>query len=120
MFVAPQTISSTSSPTRTRVSERRSARGWRATSSSSPVTTFRQSAPQRSIPLTSIPSKREALGELLGVELDIDVVAEPGERDPHRNCPRKRRSSSRKTRMSVIPWRSIAIRSTPIPKAKPW
>src|SRR3954447_11781875 len=56
MFVAPQTISSGSpSPTVTRVSERRSARGWRSTDSSSPTTTLRQSSPHRSIPLTSMP-----------------------------------------------------------------
>jgi alkylation response protein AidB-like acyl-CoA dehydrogenase len=57
MFVAPQTISRGSpSPVVTRVSDSRSARGWRSTDSSSPTTTFRQSTPQRSMPLTSIPS----------------------------------------------------------------
>ena len=57
MFVAPQTISRGSpSPVVTRVSDSRSARGWRSTDSSSPTTTFRQSSPQRTMPLTSIPS----------------------------------------------------------------
>ena len=58
MFVAPQTISSGSlpSPSVTVVSDRRSARGCFSTVSSSPTTTFRQSLPHSSIPLTSIPS----------------------------------------------------------------
>jgi hypothetical protein len=56
MFVAPQTISRTwPSPTRTVVSDSRSARGCFATVNSSPTTTERQSAPQASIPLTSMP-----------------------------------------------------------------
>ena len=56
MFVAPQTIESTSSPpTRTVVSDRRSALGCFSTVSSSPTTTLRQSAPHRSMPRTSMP-----------------------------------------------------------------
>ncbi len=62
----------------------------------------------------------QALGQLLGGQLDVDVVAQPGQRDPHRNCSRKRRSLSRNSRRSVIPCLSILIRSGPIPKAKPW
>ena len=38
---------------------------------------------------------------------------------PHRNCPSIRTSLSKKRRRSGTPWRSIAIRSTPMPKAKP-
>ena len=57
MFVAPQTIDRGSpSPTRTVVSDSRSAFGCLATVSSSPTTTSCQSAPQRSRALTSIPS----------------------------------------------------------------
>ena len=41
----------------TRVSERRSAFGCFSTPSSSPTTTFAQSLPRRSMPLTSIPSR---------------------------------------------------------------
>ena len=37
-----------------------------------------------------------------------------------RNCSSIRTSLSKKRRRSGTPWRSIAIRSTPIPKAKPW
>ncbi len=64
--------------------------------------------------------ERQAVSQLLRGERNVDIVAQPGEGHSHRNCSRKRRSLSRKTRRSAIPWRSIAIRSTPIPKAKPW
>ncbi len=37
----------------------------------------------------------EPLGERRGLEIDVDVVPEPGQRHPQRNCSRKRRSSSR-------------------------
>ena len=40
-------------------------------------------------PLDLHPEQREALGELLRVELDVDVVAEPGERDSHRKLPQE-------------------------------
>src|SRR6266550_8431838 len=57
MLVAPHTISSGSpGPVVTRVSESRSARGCFSTASSSPTTTFAQSLPRRSMPLTSMPS----------------------------------------------------------------
>ena len=41
-------------------------------------------------------------------------------RDPHPNCSRKRRSFSKKMRRSVTPCLSIAMRSMPMPQAKPW
>ena len=66
------------------------------------------------------PEQRQPLGELLRRELDVDVVAEPGQRHSHRNCPRKRRSFSMYRRRSPTLWRRFAMRSTPIPKAKPW
>ena len=62
----------------------------------------------------------QTLGELLRGELDVDVVAQPGQRHPHRNCSRKRRSFSRNRRRSVMPCLSILMRSGPIPNAKPW
>ena len=66
------------------------------------------------------PEQRQTLGEGLGAEVDVDVLAQPAERDLHRNCSRKRRSSSRNRRRSVMPCLSILIRSGPIPNAKPW
>src|SRR5262249_7645861 len=60
MLVAPHTISSGSprpSPSVTRVSDSRSARGCFSTASSSPTTTFCQSAPHGMIALTSIPRR---------------------------------------------------------------
>ena len=68
MFVAPQTISNGSPlPTVTRVSDSRSARGCFSTLSSSPTTTFCQSSPQRSRPLTSIPSSVSRSASCSGV-----------------------------------------------------
>ena len=107
-------------PTVTRVSDSRSARGWRSTESSSPTTTLRQSSPQRSMPLTSMPSSVSRSASCLGRQVDVDELAQPAERHPHRNCSRKRRSFSRNRRRSVMPCLSILIRSGPIPKAKPW
>ncbi len=66
------------------------------------------------------PEHRQALGEDLGGEVDVDVLAQPAERDPHRNCSRKRRSFSMYSRRSPTLWRRFEIRSTPIPNAKPW
>ena len=61
-----------------------------------------------------------AVGQRFRGQVDVDELAQPGERRPHRNCPRNRRSSSRKRRRSVMPCLSILIRSGPIPNAKPW
>ena len=55
----------------------------------------------------------------LDVERGIAVFAQPVQRDPHPNCSRKRRSFSKYRRRSGMPCLSIAIRSTPIPQAKP-
>jgi hypothetical protein len=55
-------------------------------------------SPVRAPPLETLDfhaQQRQALRQLFGRELDIDVLAEPGKRDPHRNCSRKRRSFSR-------------------------
>ena len=66
------------------------------------------------------PEQGQALRERLRGQVDIDDLAQPAERHPHRNCSRKRRSLSRKSRRSVMPCLSILIRSGPIPNAKPW
>ena len=44
---------------------------------------------------------------------------QPGVGDLHQNCSRKRRSFSKKSRRSGMPCLSIAIRSMPMPNAKP-
>ena len=68
MLVAPQTMSSVSPlPTVTRVRDRRSALGCFSTLSNSPTTTFSQSAPQRSMPLTSMPSSVRRSASCSGV-----------------------------------------------------
>src|SRR5690349_3012494 len=70
MLVAPQTISSGSdrpSPSVTRVSDSRSARGCLSTARSSPTTTFCQSAPHGMIALTSIPSSVRRSASCSGV-----------------------------------------------------
>ena len=66
------------------------------------------------------PEHGQPLGERLRGQLDVDELAQPGERHPHRNCSRKRRSFSMYRRRSPTLWRRLAIRSTPIPNAKPW
>ena len=46
---------------------------------------------------------RERLGDLGGRYVDPQVLAQPAERDLHRNCLRKRRSFSQKARMPAMP-----------------
>ena len=48
-----------------------------------------------------------------------DVVAQPRQRDAHQNCLRTRRSFSQNGRRPGTAWRSCALRSSPIPNAKP-
>ena len=62
---------------------------------------------------------RESMRDLLGSRVDGDVLAQPGERSAHQNCPSKRGSLRQSSRRSGIPWRSTAIRSSPQPNAKP-
>ena len=62
---------------------------------------------------------REPFGDLLRRGVDGDVLAEPGERCAHQNCPRNRGSFRQSSRRSGIPWRSTAMRSRPQPNAKP-
>ncbi len=66
----------------------------------------------------------EPVGHRAGVEIRLDELLEPAVRDLHRpgrppNCWRKRRSLSKKRRMSSISYLSSATRSIPIPKAQP-
>src|SRR6266540_4315989 len=63
---------------------------------------------------------REPVGHLLGVERAAEQRLEPAARDDHpANCRRKRTSLSEKSRMSGMPCRVIAMRSGPMPQAKP-
>ena len=88
------------------------------------------------------PGERQPAAKLVDVGLEGDELGEPTERQLHDkdlagvlaaelpaaedlatndgNCPRKRRSFSKNSRMSSTPSLSSAWRSTPIPKAKPW
>ncbi len=66
------------------------------------------------------PEQRQALGELLRRQVDVDELAQPRHRHPHRKAPRKRRSSSMYSRRSPTACRRFAIRSTPMPNANPW
>ena len=46
---------------------------------------------------------RQRVGDLPSVRVDADVVPQPAERNPHRNCLRKRRSFSQNGRMPAMP-----------------
>jgi hypothetical protein len=71
-------------------------------------------------PLELGPGQVEPLGELDRRQARVAVLAQPRVRNPHDpNCSRKRTSLSKNSRRSGTPWRSIAIRSMPIPNAKP-
>jgi hypothetical protein len=63
----------------------------------------------------------QALLEQPGRQPRVHVLLQPFQGDAHQpNCSRKRRSLSQKTRRSVTPCLSMAMRSMPIPQAKPW
>ena len=62
----------------------------------------------------------ELVRDLLDREVGVAVGPQPALRDPHRNCSSTRTSFSKNLRRSGTPYFSIAMRSTPIPKAKPW
>ena len=64
--------------------------------------------------------QREQLAQLLDGQVGVAVLAQPGVRHPHRNCSSTRTSFSKNLRRSGTPCFSIAIRSIPIPNAKPW
>src|SRR6185436_9530021 len=66
------------------------------------------------------PGQIQALGQLLRRELRIDVVLHPGQGQLHPNCSNSRRSFSKNMRRSGTPCLRKAIRSIPMPQAKPW
>ena len=61
----------------------------------------------------------QPLGQLAGGHRQRDIVTKPGQRDVHQNCLRTRRSFSQNGRRPGTAWRSWAVRSSPMPKAKP-
>ncbi len=118
---APQTIVRSPSPVSTVQTRSRSASGCGSAAVTLPTTKFcADGGPTDDHPLDLGSGHRQALGQLLGREAGVAVLAQPGVGDPHRNCSSTRTSLSKKRRRSGTPWRSIAIRSTPMPKAKPW
>ena len=124
---APQTIWCTpppAGPASTVHSQSLSALGWRSLVSTRPT---RKSARllglvRRPDPVDALdlgPAHAEQLGELLDRAVPGDVLAQPADRHSHQNCSRNRRSLSKNERASGTPCLSIAMRSTPMPKAKP-
>src|SRR5262249_30864809 len=61
----------------------------------------------------------EAIRGVLRRKLQRDELANPAVRNFHANCPRKRRSFSKNSRMSSTPYLSMAMRSMPMPNAQP-
>ena len=66
------------------------------------------------------PREREPLGQRERLQAGVAVVVQPQQGQPHPNCSRKRRSFSYIRRRSLTPCLRKAIRSIPMPKAKPW
>jgi hypothetical protein len=62
----------------------------------------------------------ELLRHLFHGEVRIAVRPQPALGDLHRNCSRSRTSFSKNLRRSGTPYLSIAMRSIPMPNAKPW
>ena len=119
-FGAPHTIvRSAPSPTSTRQTESRSAFGCRSHDVDAADGDRREVGPDRLDDHVLEAGHREALGEraLVG---QIDELGEPREREPHQICPSTRRSPSNRWRRCGIPKRRIAVRSMPMPNAKPW
>ena len=76
--------------------------------------------PSRMTSLTSAVEIESAVGDLRCRRVDAHVLAQPARAEPSRqNCLRKRRSFSQNGRMPGMPMRSCAVRSMPIPNAKP-
>src|SRR6266516_4056446 len=67
--------------------------------------------------------QRQAVRDITRVERSVEQGLEPATRQDHRTPPanraRTRTSLSKKSRISGIPWRVIAMRSGPMPQAKP-
>ena len=122
-FGAPQTIVRGSpAPTSTWQTVSRSASGCCSAASTLPTTKLVGVADADALdPLDLGAGQVEPLGELLGRQTRVAVLAQPCVAGPSSpNCSRKRRSLSKNSRRSGTPWRSIAIRSMPMPNAKPW
>ena len=118
---APQTIVRSPSPVSTLQTLSRSALGCCSRSSTLPTTKpSLEGGPIVSSRSTSVPVITSRSASAAGSHAGVAVLAQPGVRDPHENCSSIRTSLSKKRRRSGMPWRSIATRSTPIPKAKPW
>ena len=120
-FGAPHTIvRGAPSPTSTRHTESRSAFGCRSQRVDAADGDRREigaDAPRRPRPRSR--RHREAIGER-AIARQIDELGEPRERQPHQICPSTRRSPSNRWRRCGIPNRRIAVRSMPMPNAKPW
>ena len=75
--------------------------------------------PEPTDPLDLHRAHRKQLGDLVRLEPGVAVLDQPGEGDSHENCSRNRTSFSTNRRRSGRPCLSMAIRSIPIPNAKP-
>ena len=119
---APQTICATSpSPVETRQTDSRSASGCCSRSSTRPTTKLSSAVtPCVKIAVDLGAGQVEPLGQLGRREPRIDVVRHPEQGQPHPNCSSSRRSFSKNIRRSGTPCLRKAIRSIPMPQAKPW
>ncbi len=64
--------------------------------------------------------RRQQVAQFCGAPLVGNDLPQPIVRDQHEaNCSRKRTSESYSRRMSLMPYRDMAIRAGPIPKAQP-
>ena len=109
------------SPTVTRVSDSRSARGCFSTASSSPTTTLLPVGAPALDALDLHAEQRQPLGQLLGRQLDVDVLAQPATAAPSSELLQEPQVvlhvQPQVARRRGGGWR---CRSTPIPNAKPW
>ena len=121
MLNAPQQICSASpSPASTSTSWMRSASGMRAQlehprhdDAVEPLPDELHLLDRRSERAERVADRRRIVGEIRR------ELAQPREEDLHQNCSRKRMSLEKRSRRSSTPWRSLAKRSMPNPKAKP-
>ena len=124
-FHAPQTICCGSGlPTSTWQSWSRSAFGCGSAASTRPTTKWPRLPPESADadvdhPVDLERRDGESARDLRGRRRGLDVLAQPGERNAHQNCLEKRRSLRQSSRRSGNSWRSMAMRSSPHPNAKP-
>ena len=117
---APQTIVRSPSPVSTVQTRSRSAFGCGSALSTLPTTKpSAEGGPTVPTRSTSVPVIASRSASSARLDAGIAVLAQPGVGHLHENCSSTRTSLSKKRRRSGTPWRSIAIRSTPMPKAKP-